>query len=250
MKKSLKIKKLVIVLAGILVLGVLILLALYAVRRDFLGRVPANPGFSIPLQAKLEEVVSKDLGGSDYVELAYDKSLDGQKWMVPCFSGIGTDDAADVCRGFARGYLRKYSTYRLSNGNIVGGKFQISQDTSYVADGKTVTIVYEDEKLRGDYSLLLNILEYDGPNEAKSACLFLIRDSSYETIQMDGVNILFKGWEEGDWAHYVLPTEKTVISIQGNRTAAKEAMSAVVEKYKKGVVSDKAIQSGVTISID
>jgi len=199
----------------------------------FFEPVPDNPNFSISSQLKPEEVIPEDLGGSDFSELIYDRNLEGQKWMVPCFSGIGTDDAADVCRGFAKGYLRKYTTYKLLDGTVAGGDFLISLDTSVLTVyGEWTTVVYDNENLRGKYALLVNILEYDSSDDAKSSCSFLITDSSYKTIQIDDVNILIKEWEGGDWSHYVLPTDKTVISIQGTRAAVEEAMNEVVEKYK------------------
>lgn len=235
MNKPLKLKTLLIVLlVGILIFRVLTFLFPSFLMNLLFGEVPDNPNFSISSQLKPEEIISKDLGGSDYYELIYDKNLDGRRWLVPCYSAIGVDDAEDVCKGFARGYLRKYTAYKLLDGTVVGGNYRISQDISFSAEGGWTTIVYEKEKLGGDYALLLNILEYDSPNEAKSASSFFITDASFETIQMDGVNILIKE-EEGDWTHYVLPTDKTMISIQGNRAAVREAMRAVVEKYKKGV---------------
>lgn len=235
MKKPLQFKTfLIIVLAVFLMLRLVVFLFPSFLMNLFLAAVPDNPNFSISSEFKPEEIVSKDLGGSDYSELIYDRNLDGRRWLVPCFSGIGTDDAEDVCRGFAKGYLRKYTTYKLLDGTVVAGNYRIDSETPVpAADGEWTTVVYENEKLRGDYSVLLNVLEYENLDEAKSACSFLITDSSYETIQMNGVNILIKEWDDNG-AHFVLPTDKTVISIQGNRVAVKEAMNEVVERYKVG----------------
>lgn len=196
--------------------------------------VPDNPDFPIPTELKPEEIISKDLGGDNYSELTYDKSLDGQKWLVPCFTAIGTDDAGDVCKGFARGYLRKYSAYKLPDGTIAEGEYRINMSTDILnTDGEWTTIMYDNEKLKGAYSLLLNIIEYDTPDDAKYACSFLVIDSSYETTETNGASVMIKESKENDWGHYVLPAGKTVISAEGNLTAVKNAMGTIVREYKK-----------------
>lgn len=237
MNKPVKTKKIVIILAAAMALGVWLFLVPSVIENHFQQlrqSVPDNPDFPIPTELKPEEIISKDLGGNDYSELTYDKSLDGQKWLVPCFTAIGTDDAGDVCKGFARGYLRKYSAYKLLNGTIAEGKYRINMSTDILnTDGEWTTIMYDNEKLEGAYSLLLNVVEYDSLDDAKYACSFLVIDSSYETAEINGASVLIKESKENDWGHYVLLTGKTVIGAEGNLTAAKEAMSAIIENYKK-----------------
>lgn len=227
-------KTLLIKLRGVLMFGILILSILLLLENLVIRTAPTNQNFSIPSQLEPEEIVSGELGGNDYYEFTYDKNLDGRKWLVPCHSAIEVDDAEDVCRGFAKGYLRKYSAYKLLSGTIMEGRYRINLETLVsTADGNWATIKYENEKLNGDYSLLLNVLEYDSPDDAKSACSFLVTDASFDTIKINSTNVLSKESEEDNWAYYVLPTDKIVISIQGSRAAAREAMSAIIEEYRK-----------------
>jgi len=85
----------------------------------FLATVPSNPNFSISSGLEPKSVIQADVGGTDYSEIFFEKSQDRGRWLVPCFGAIRIEAAECVCDGFAKGYLRKYSTYTLQDGTVV-----------------------------------------------------------------------------------------------------------------------------------
>lgn len=184
--------------------------------------VPTNPNFSIPTGLEPEKVIPADLGGMDYSEIIFNKSHD--EWLSLCYEALEVDDPEDVCRGFIKGYLRVYSTYALEDGTI------LKENNVFITD---YYFNNNDICLTRNGTLLLHVIEYETPRDAKSACSFLTVDLGgyYSVVPLNGVKII--GWEREDRTHYAFPSGKFLISIQGSSRASRDAIGRVIGLYKE-----------------
>jgi len=239
-----------------------------------LATVPSNPNFSIPSGLEPKNVIPADFGGTNYSEIIFEKSPDRGKWLVPLSGAFPYIRAENVCDGFTKGYLRKYSTYTLQNETVVKGnhthplsdrvdnhkgntkeyELENYSDLLSISKGKSsgwYIYEYEDDhkvsmsgndtgqyyleyydkaRLKGNYTLFIHVIEYHTPYNARDACAVLGREG-YPKILINDVKVI--GEESHGSALYVLPSDNILISIRGNSHAARDAMSKVIELYKK-----------------
>lgn len=188
----------------------------------FLLSVPDNPMLSIPSTLEPKMIVPMNLGGMDYYEVRFDKS--SGNWLSLCYEALNVDDPEDVCSGFVRGYLRAYTTYALGDGT------RLNDRDKYVTDNYFGNNTFY---LARDHTVLLHVLEYGSPRDAKYAASFLTVDVSYPKVLIGDAWVIGLEFPASNWAHYVLPSGKFVISVQGSSRAVKGVMSNVVESYKK-----------------
>ena len=171
------------------------------------SNVPTNPNFSIPSELEPEGIIPTNLGGTDYSEIVFSGSFD--EWLSLCYEALGVDDPEDVCGGFVRGYLRVYSSYTLEDGT------NLTDRHSNMRNG----------------TLFLHVIEYETPRDATYACSFLTMDASYPKISIDDVDLIGMEWD--NTAHYVLLSDRFLISVQRSPRAPVDVLNGVIELYKK-----------------
>jgi len=249
-------------------ISIILLISSIVINSLILATVPSNPNFSISSGLEAKSVIPADFGGTNYSEIIFENSPDRGKWLVPFSGAFSFVNAERVCDGFAKGYLRKYSTYTLQNGTVVKGNYTHSLSTRvdnhkgntkeyelenysgpliikgntpgwYIYEYEDHTVLmprndtglyfleYEDKaKLKGNYTLFIHVIEYNTSYNAKDACSALTMEG-YPKILINDVKVI------GSGSHYVLYSGNFLISIRGTSHVVRDAMSEVIELYKK-----------------